>query len=177
MTITESESLEFSYFVEHTRFCPSGRSFTLETDPEIRKRIARRLGIPSVESLVGEAVIKSTAIGFTIEGRLCATLIRECVSTLEPLSESIDERFVLEFTRKLADCEDGEDLSLLEEPEYVENDEIDLGEILVQQLALMMDAYPRKVDTTTLIERYGRVEERSPFAVLLGEVAEVDGEG
>lgn len=174
MTASEQQALEFSFPVDLATLDPSGARFTVEASAAERPRIARRLGAPAVDALTGDFTLTPTATGLSVEGRLRARLRRQCVVSLETLTEQIDEPFTIAFAREPASEPDREE-ALSEEPvELLEGASVDLGELLVQELALAMNPYPRKAGAPPLDAASGPSQADSPFAVLAAGVAEPD---
>ena len=95
-------------------------------------------------------------------------MTQQCVVTLEPVENDIEEHFLLRYTTDPVFAQSDEIVVDVEEedtPEPVEGEALDLGEALVQQLALALDPYPRKPGAE-LEWREGGEEETNPFAVL-----------
>lgn len=145
----------------------SGRRVEIDAGPEARAAIAEHLDAPAVDALIGEFEIFKTAEGAALEGRIEARLQRDCVVSLERFVEEIAETFEIRFSRAAArGAEDAEIEIDFDAPEPLEGDSIDLGEILVHQLALAMDPYPRKPDAKPLAEEFGGETRISPFSGL-----------
>lgn len=133
--------------------------------------------------LVGLADLRATGAihplrggaGLKVEGRLRAEVTQNCVVTLEPVIQRIDEAFALEFgaTGDIVDAASG-DLVLLpeqEQPEPMPENGLDVGELVAEQLALAIDPYPRKegADLQSVLRRHGIDQEAgkpNPFAAL-----------
>ena len=121
---------------------PEGRRETLEAGEGERIALARRFGIPSVESLRAELRLWLEADGAVrAEGNLRATVVQACVVTLEPVPQEVEEPVALRLLPPGREPRD--------EPDD-EADEIatgkgvaDLGEAVAEQLALALDPYPR----------------------------------
>ena len=144
-----------------------GGNFTLEATPDQCDAVAKRLDIPAVRSLQATLHLKPIDRGVHLDGQLSATLERRCVASLEPLEEIIDETMQLTFSREANLKKDGDDFIFdHEDEELLEGDDLDLGDIVIQQLALAMEPYPRKSGAATLVDDYGKTGETSPFAVL-----------
>ena len=79
-----------------------------------------------------------------VTGRIQAELAQPCVVSLEPVPQSIDEEFEVEFVPE-AQVEHDLELSLEDaDPcDPIEDGVIDVGEVVSQQLALMLEPYPR----------------------------------
>jgi hypothetical protein len=55
----------------------------------------------------------------------------------------------------------------LDAPDVHEGALIDVGELLVQQLSLAMDPFPRKAGAPSLVDQFGAQHEESPLAAAL----------
>ena len=117
----------------------------LAPDAEARARIARFLGIGSVERMALTGRFSPLPDGWEFRGQLTATVEQPCVVTLEPVRETIDTPVRRRFLSGYAPPEEAErslDEDDLDPPEPLE-DEIDLGHVAVETLALSLDPYPR----------------------------------
>ncbi len=162
---------EFSFSINLGELSSSGKCFQLKTGREERQRIARRLGVIAVRECEGEINIRATKTIIDVSGSLRAELTRECVASLEEMEETIADSFELQFFRSEKALEAIEDEEEAEFAEVHEGDIFDLGELLVQQLSLAMDPFPRKPGASSLAAEFGAGEDASPFAVL-GEALE-----
>jgi len=166
---TPDVARRFNIVVDPETVTPDGRQERLEADEATRVLIARRLGVPAVHRLNGDFVVRRTAPGIDLEGALEAALTRECVVSLEPLDEVIAENFAISFSAIDAAAVGGAELDL--EPDALEplpEGGIDLGEVLVQQLALAMEPYPRKDDAPPVDKEYAGAPAGSAFSALRG---------
>jgi len=159
-------SPEFSYVIDLEKAGSKGKSWRLIASEEERAAIAARLKIPAVKKLEGEIRVTATRREIIIEGAIAAHLIRECVASLEPMDEEIAEAFDLALLRHAPEMQPPEEGENWEEPEVHEGAELDIGEVLVQQLSLAMDPWPRKEGAQSLAEAYGEKDRISPFAGL-----------
>ena len=107
--------------------------------------------------------------GWTLQARLRATVIQTCVVTLEPVTSRVDAVVKREFVPGREDRIDELDPDEIAEPL---RDEIDLGLIAMEELALALPPYPR--NPTADISRYAPDdaelddERPNPFAALVG---------
>ncbi len=171
MSIAEPDR-EFCKLITISGLPLQGRIVDLAPSEAERAAIARRLDIPAVETLSGRVEIRPAQGGIALNGRIQASLVRLCVVTLEPVNETVDERFDLRFARGHAAEAQTELLIDEDTPEPLEGEEIDIGEVLVQQLALAMDPYPRRDGAVVEKAEFGQTLDTSPFAVLKGAIAE-----
>lgn len=170
--MTDAPQPEFSYVIDLDGLGGQGKTYRLIASEDQRARIARRLQTPSVEKLEGEMKVTASKSEIRVEGSLSALLTRECVASLELMDEAISEAFDADFARgALAEDEDPDDL---EAPEVIEGDSLDLGELLVQQLSIAMDPFPRKPGAKSLAEDYAPKDSVSPFAALKGALGKTD---
>lgn len=146
----------------------NGKVFHLSADENVRKKIAVRLKIPSVEQLEGTVRLSATKTAINAKGDLRAVLTRECVSSLELMSETVEESFDITFSRGEASSMNEGDEADWEAAEIHDGDIFDLGELLVQQLSLSMTAFPRKIGAPSLADQYGNDDEAPAFAILKG---------
>ena len=144
--------IEFSRPVEIAQIFRKGRlNLSLEAGPEERKAIATRLGLVELGALQAELSLAPWQDdGLMIWGALTADLSQTCVVTLEPLparlNEPVEARYLPEAQASL--LRQDEALSDPHEPDppepLPESGVLDLGELVVQHLAVALDPYPRR---------------------------------
>ncbi len=120
---------------------PEGRRVVLEADEGERAALARRLGIPVVERLRAELLLRpETGGAVRAEGRLDAAVVQLCVVTLEPVAQRVEDEVALRLLPAGQEPRDEPD-----EPDEIatRNGVADLGEAVAEQLALALDPYPR----------------------------------
>ena len=163
---------EMSRSIETGSIPASGKDIEIEATERERKAIAKRMGIISLESLKGKIILSYNRKDHTVEaeGRFAAKLTQECVVTLEPVPTEIKrgEIFALfapaAVVAKLgAGSEEPDD----ELPEPINKDgTIDVGELMLQHLALAIDPYPRKPGAVFKPPKLAPVAKVHPFAKL-----------
>jgi hypothetical protein len=143
---------------------PDGRREVLEAEEAERAALARRFGIPAVESFRAELRLWPEADGAVrVEGRLVADVVQSCVVTLEPVAQRVEEAVALRLLPAGAEPRDDPD-----EPDEIpsgEGDVADLGEAVAEQLALALDPYPRSPGAVLPAEASDTAEEH-PMAAL-----------
>lgn len=152
-----------------------GAKLTLEAGPRERTAIAARLGLLGLDRFEAEIGLEPwQGAGAVLSGRLIADAVQSCVVTLEPvpahLTVSLEARFHPESRgRETAEEE------ILSDPEAPDPPEpwpprgiLDLGELLIQHLAVALDSYPRKAGVRFVQPGAGAAEgaAESPFAKL-----------
>jgi uncharacterized metal-binding protein YceD (DUF177 family) len=150
------------------RIPAAGLSVDVTTDAAECAAVAARLGIPGVKRLVCQFKVfrppQARGGEIVAEGHLRATLMRECVVSLEPFKVSVEERFRVRFVPCGMEAVD-DDPESDDEIGY-DGTAIDLGEAAVEQLALTLDPYPRKPGAALPPEASD--EPSGPFAGLEG---------
>lgn len=115
----------------------------IEADAAECAAIAARLDVPTLAALRCRFRLQPDRDGALIaQGHLQAGMTQHCIVTLEPFDVALDERFRVRLVPE-------DRLSTDLDPEG--DDEIpysgtmvDLGEVAVEQLALLIDPYPRR---------------------------------
>lgn len=153
-----------------------GRSFGIAADPAERRRVADRLDLVALDGLAfaGRVEHGPREGVLILRGQLEADATQRCVVTLEPVAARLD----VEIERYFVQGPEIEAEEILispddEEPEPLDRDCLDLGEIAVEELALALDPYPRAADADGRLEAeqaaLGHAEAdaaRSAFAAL-----------
>lgn len=127
---------------------PDGESdFTISADSGERATLARRLGISAVDSLEAQLLLTASPGGrlVHIQGRLKADVSQACVLTLVPVRQQIEVEFERSYSSKPEPDDDAEVVSWRAEDwvEPIEHGSIDLGRVVLEQLALEVNLYPR----------------------------------
>lgn len=124
---------------------------TIAANEEERAKIAAFLGLQGVRALSADvALSRSRAKGVLVAGSFKADVVQTCVVTLEPLDAKVEGEFERRFQPAEAVREEFEEANeilvdpLAEDPPEPLGHEIDLGEILVEELSLNLEPYPRK---------------------------------
>ena len=124
----------------------AGFEQSIEASTEECRRLAQRLGVPAVASLRCRFRLDARGEGrIDAEGDLRAELTRICVVSLEPFETTLCDRFVMHFVPEDS-IGGGEPLEIdpdaADEVGY-DGVRLDLGEAACEQLALILDPYPR----------------------------------
>ena len=127
-----------------------GLELDLIASPTERAALAARFGLLECLELTGHArVVPIHKPGFfRLSVDFKANVLQSCVVTLEPVTARIEDRFELVYG-PVGEVvgESGEvDVSLEDEdpPEALSGGTIQVGEAVIEHLALAMDPYPRK---------------------------------
>ncbi|MBL8628429.1 MAG: DUF177 domain-containing protein [Rhodospirillaceae bacterium] len=165
---------EYTFPVDIVQLPAKGRVYDLTADEAERAAVAARLGLVGLPRLQAKITLTPAPNGIiTIAGTLDADVVQQCVVSLAPVAATIAEEFTLGFTRAALDDDAAAELEISPDddpPDVLAGDEIDLAELVVEQLALVLDPYPRAPGAVFQNPIKGEPEAGkatiSPFAVL-----------
>lgn len=168
-------TLPLSRPVDVRRLPADGEIVILDATAQQREALARDLGIPAIERLHAEFVVKPARGGARVRGHVSATVVQTCVVSLDPFESAVEEDVDLRFKRHAGAAPTGEidlDASGEDGPEPLEGDIIDIGAVAAEHLALGLELYPRKpgVAFEDVVEAPDEPAKPSPFAGLAGLV-------
>lgn len=123
----------------------SPTAFEIAPGKEELAALAAELGLNALRKLRFNGEIKARGKrDWQLTGDLGATVVQDCVVTLEPVTTRIDEKVALTFLANFETPEGSE----VEMPEDDSTEalgtHIDPGAVMVEALALHLPAYPRK---------------------------------
>lgn len=153
----------------------SGRRFALVADAEVRAGVARMAGLRDLPHLQADFdVVRQGSGGLRVIGRVSATVGQNCVVTLEPLANAVDEDIDLLFLPQAAEQASGDSETggsqadvKWDDPESLIGGVVDLGALATEFLILGLDPYPRKPGAA--FEPPPELEpDAGPFAALAG---------
>jgi hypothetical protein len=128
-----------------------GQHFTLAADANVRADIARMAGLRDLPRFEADFTLtRQGGGGVRVIGRVSATAGQNCVVSLEPLvndiEEDVDLLFMPKSSAELTPAEGETDRAdaKWDEPEPLIGGVVDLGAIATEFLILGLDPYPRK---------------------------------
>ena len=146
----------------------------IEASEAEREAVAARLGLISIERL--DATLRVRRLGerplVQVSGRFEAEVTQACVVTLVPVRSHLADDIALSYglDSRMTPMED-EEVGKEDPPEPHGPEGIDLGEAIVQYLAIALDPYPRAAEAGLERKDWGHDEDDAgqssgPFAVL-----------
>jgi hypothetical protein len=153
-----------------------GQRFALAADHEVRSKIAKMAGLRALSQLEADfEVTRQGAEGLRVIGKVSAVVGQNCVVTLEPLDNPVEEDIDLLFLPQPAGMEVtaqrergyGAADSKSDDPEPLVGGVVDLGALATEFLILGIDPYPRKPDAV-FEAPIDLAPEAGPFAALAG---------
>ena len=166
--------LEFSFAVPADTIGKADKKLRIVADEAARGALARRFDLIAIDSFVTEVTISRIAnsVLLRVSGSFRADIVQACVVSHEPVATSISET----ISERLGPQGHGEAEAIFEfDDEYppvpFSDGLIELGELLAQNLAVLIDPYPRATDAvpSSVIENEDTVVERQgirPFESL-----------
>jgi len=156
----------------------SGRHFDLIADASVRAAVAVIAGLRDLPRLQASFDVKRRgAGGLHVTGTVSATVGQNCVVTLEPLANDVEEAVNLVFVPQQApalhagrnggnnETEAKPRDVKWDDPEPLIGDVVDLGALATEYLIVGLDPYPRKPGAVFEAPP-DRKPEESPFAAL-----------
>lgn len=124
---------------------------SLAAEADEQAALVNRFDLLEMNNLKADITLKREMAGHMVrvEGKFSVDVVQKCVVTLEPVPDHLDAEFETFFTDTKPPSPitgEVEIRSDSEEPEFVANGVIDLGELVAQYIALELDPYPRKGD-------------------------------
>jgi len=162
---------EFSYPLKIDELGQGEQTYKLSADKEECEMLAEILQISAVNSFDAEIKIDFQKKKGLIDvwGTVKADLALISVITLEPFNKEYktDFKLLYDTNAKYEDVYSDDDDIKLDVPDIVIDGKIDLADIAIEQLALIMDDYPRQEGESfdEIIEDNSPIRS-NPFAVL-----------
>lgn len=162
----------FTHILDPASIRPDHALALAATDQE-RQAIAQFLGILGLESLSAQVTLNRSRRGdVELDGRLLANLTQACVVSLVAVPQDIDEEVHRRFVPNDSPAARKRELAIVEAdvedpPEFYSSAGIDIGAVVLEQLALALDPYPRAPGVA--LPKAADMPEKdrdSPFAVL-----------
>lgn len=162
-----------SFPVHVARLPKNGMSVTIEADPAQREALAAAHGLVSVGDFRADLDVTAWKKGgVRVAGRVVARIVQQCVVTLDPVEETVDEAvsalFVpegskLALPRRSAEGEILLDAEGEDAPELFSGDTVDVGQLAEELFALGVNPYPRRAGVAVAAPGDDAPRERGPL--------------
>lgn len=177
MTKNDTDSHLFLREISLDALPAKGRYEKLFAEPDELSDIAQEFGLVALQVLKSELEVQPWRSGLRVRGKIIAEVVQSCTITLEPVTQSIDElldRVFLPESEIEAPPTDSEGAIILDAdkddtPEVLIGPMFNLGQIVLEQLALEIDPYPKApgAELGDVYQQELHVRE-SPFSALEG---------
>lgn len=125
---------------------PTGRptAFALAPTAAERKAIANELGIIGIKKLKFEGTLTPQGkADWALAAQLGATVVQECVVTLDPVTTRIDEPLTRAYLAEIPEIDATEVEMALDEAIDPLPETLDLAQVMIEALSLALPQYPR----------------------------------
>lgn len=165
---------EFQRPVDHAALGRRPKRIEVAATPEERAAIARYLGLIALDRLDAGVEVRPWRNGVALAGRLQARVTQACVVTLDPVTADIAQDFdryylpadTLAREQGPPSLEVEVDAAEGELPEALPERAIPLGDVLVEELSLALDPFPRVAGAHLPPDSAGSDASDHPFAAL-----------
>ncbi len=146
---------------------PEGVVLKLVPSEDERAALARYVDVLALPALVADVKVTPDGKGgVTVEGDLVATVRQNCVVSLDPFDNPVNERVALQLVPESA-VSAARDESEQDPADVIKNGVIDLGALIAEFLVLGIDPYPRRPGAVFAPPAAAQGDEAStPFAAL-----------
>ncbi len=158
-----------------------GQRFDLVADAPVRAAVAKVAGLRELTRFEANFdVARQGSGGLRVTGRVSATVGQNCVVTLEPLTNEVEETVDLLFEPSRAAPQAGDEAeprrrdANLDDPEPLVGGIVDLGILATEFLILGLDPYPRKPGAVFEQPRETKPDS-GPFSALIQLAKRPDG--
>ncbi|CAA7621715.1 DUF177 domain-containing protein [Magnetospirillum sp. SS-4] len=148
MIVASPEQPEFSRPVQVSQLPARVSRQAIAAEPAERHALVGRLGLIELKSLSASLSLELLGGGLVrVNGQLTAKVVQACVVTLAPLEAVVEDEFEVTFGPPDVELDTGNEIELSWEsedpPDPIVDGCIDLGEVVVEHLALALDPFPR----------------------------------
>lgn len=170
---------EFSRIVSLDKLGSDGEIHEIAANAEECAALAQRFDLVALDALKATVRLRRISSGrlVRLEGALTAEAVQNCVVTLEPVAQHMEESFTIVFEPRVEDAGGGDVVVISAEqetPEPLAGDSLDIGECVAQHLFLALNPYLRseaaQAEAAALAREDGNHPslgpEENPFRVL-----------
>ena len=158
--------------IELAAIPPSGHDVQFEATDSQCEALAAAYGLVGVTSLSAMINLERRKTGAFVSGRIAGNIVQNCIITLEPVMQSIEETVEVEFIAAGVDGRSPEvefDPQGPDRPDLLEDGIADLGALVEEHFVLAIDPYPRRegVEIPVAYRPPAASGADSPFSTLL----------
>ena len=149
---------EFSRPVPIDTLGSAPREMSIGANEAERAALASRFGLLEIERLSAEAAVTRNGDHVVATGTLSAKVAQSCVATGEPVEETVDEEFRIEFRPQPAGTSDADEIELGEgelDVVFYDGSSIDVGEAVAETLSLSLQPFPRAPNAEEALREAG----------------------
>jgi uncharacterized metal-binding protein YceD (DUF177 family) len=162
---------EFSRIIAAETVDEAPRQLEIGADAEERRKLAGRFRLQAIDRLIARVKLSRRAGIIHAEGEIDSNVVQSCVVTGEAMPAEVRAPFSVRYVPDAFGRSDEDEVELSSDDcdtLPLENNQIDLGELAAETLALALDPFPRsdKADEALQEAGAGEATEAGPFAAL-----------
>ena len=162
---------EFSHIIAADTIGEAARELEIGADAEERRKLAGRFRLQGIGRLQARVKLSRRAGIVHAEGEIDSSVVQSCVVSGEAMPADVCAPFSVRYVPDAFGRSDQDEVELSSEDcdtLQLENNQIDLGELAAETLALALDPFPRsdKADEALKEAGIGDAAEAGPFAAL-----------
>ena len=166
---------EFSRTYRVDTLGAGARQVSIAADEGERAALAARFGLLGIAELGAEAALSRNGETVTARGTASAAVTQSCVATGEPVEETVEEAFEIQFRPHPESAGAEEEIELSEnemDVVFYDGAAVDLGEVVAETVSLALNPFPRSPAAEEALREAGVKSEEearaesSPFAAL-----------
>jgi uncharacterized metal-binding protein YceD (DUF177 family) len=137
---------EFSFIIHPSEITDKEIKYSLTAESDECAALAVRFGLRAVEEFSSVLMLRflRREKAIRLRGKLTAKVVQSCVVSMAPVENAIAEEFEVLFRNE--NQIDRDEIDDIVQFEPYEGDQIDIGEIVSEELALALDPYPRSME-------------------------------
>ncbi|SRR6056297_2058744 len=175
MTVEDLEPLNWPLnWIHRVQDIGDERAFERTATAQECEALSRAFGDAKCRSLSAAYAVRAIGPGrYRVSGTIMARLELVCGVTLDPVDQIIDEPFTVEFCKDASPAEQlSSEFDALDEddPEPLRHGAIAIGRYIAEQIASLIDPFPRSADAELERSEAGggdvKEEKENPFAIL-----------
>jgi uncharacterized metal-binding protein YceD (DUF177 family) len=142
VVIGQSEP-EFSFIIHPSEITDKEVEYDLSAESGECAALAERFGLRTIEVFSSALTIRflRREKAIRLRGKITAKVVQSCVVSMAPVENAIEEEFEVLFRDE--NQVDRDEIDDIVQFEPYSEDQIDIGEIVSEELALALDPYPR----------------------------------
>jgi uncharacterized metal-binding protein YceD (DUF177 family) len=142
IVIGQSEP-EFSFIIHPSEITDKEVKYDLSAESDECAALAERFGLRALEAFSSALTIRflRREKAIRLRGKITAKVVQSCVVSMASVENAIEEEFEVLFRDE--NQIDRDEIDDIVQFEPYSEDQIDIGEIVSEELALALDPYPR----------------------------------
>ena len=141
----KTDAIEFSRPLDVIAIGARVMQRKISANAKERQLLATRFALLALDRLDATLELRRGPDGsVSVSGHLSGRVTQACVVTLEPVHSNLEADFSRSFSEQASAEQSDVTLDFdVDEPDCIQDGQIDLGEVVAEEMALALDPYPR----------------------------------